>query len=208
MILEGVSFDRLVDNLHDGLYIVDKDRKIQYWNKAAEKISGFSASEVVGRSCSDNILTHVDSEGNSLCLGMCPLAMTIADGKDREAEVFLHHKDGHRVPVSVYTSVLTAGNGDVIGGVELFSDISSLKSIELRVRELEEMALLVEDLGNRLRMLVESSYITTEKERLHVSISIGATIVRDDDNADTLIKRADTLLYESKKAGRNRLTSG
>jgi diguanylate cyclase (GGDEF)-like protein len=57
-------------------------------------------------------------------------------------------------------------------------------------------------------MLVESSYITTEKERLHVSISIGATIVRDDDNADTLIKRADTLLYESKKAGRNRLTSG
>jgi diguanylate cyclase (GGDEF)-like protein/PAS domain S-box-containing protein len=300
MILEGVSFDRLVDNLHDGLYIVDKDRKIQYWNKAAEKISGFSASEVVGRSCSDNILTHVDSEGNSLCLGMCPLAMTIADGKDREAEVFLHHKDGHRVPVSVYTSILTAGNGDVIGGVELFSDISSLKSIELRVRELEEMALLdnltrlanrnyiekelfvrfeekkrvgilfgilfmdidhfkkfndtyghdvgdrvlkfvaetlvknsrpfdiigrwggeefigiirnvgrpqLEDLGNRLRMLVESSYITTEKERLHVSISIGATIVRDDDNADTLIKRADTLLYESKKAGRNRLTSG
>jgi diguanylate cyclase (GGDEF)-like protein len=61
-------------------------------------------------------------------------------------------------------------------------------------------------LGNRLRTLVEASYIQTESEKLHVSISIGATLVCDSDSMDTLIKRADILLYESKKAGRNRLT--
>jgi diguanylate cyclase (GGDEF)-like protein len=61
----------------------------------------------------------------------------------------------------------------------------------------------LEDLGNRLRMLVESSYIQVGKHKLHVS-----TLVCDEDMMDTVIKRADTLLYESKQTGRNRLTLG
>ena len=67
MELDKISFAEIVDNLHDGLYLVDRDRTITYWNRAAERISGFKAVEVVGKSCSDNILTHMDSEGNSLC---------------------------------------------------------------------------------------------------------------------------------------------
>jgi len=300
MILDQDSYSRILDNLYDGLYFVDRDRVIRYWNKAAERISGYTAAEVVGRSCSDNLLTHVDNNGHSLCLGMCPLAMTMADGEAREAEVFLHHKGGHRVPVSVRISTLTDTDGKVIGGVELFSDMSSFKSIENRIKELEEMALLdtltrlanrnciekeilmrleekkrfglpfgllfmdidhfkrfndtyghdvgdrvlrfvadtlvknsrpfdmigrwggeefigimrnvtsqqLGDLGNRLRVLVESAYLSLQDERLHISISIGATLVQRDDTMDSLIKRADTLLYESKRAGRNRLTVG
>jgi diguanylate cyclase (GGDEF)-like protein/PAS domain S-box-containing protein len=300
MMLDRDSYDRIVDNLYDGLYLVNRDRIIQYWNKAAERISGYTAAEVVGKSCSDNILTHVDGNGNNLCKGMCPLAMTIADGTAREAEVFLHHKDGHRIPVSVRVSILTDADGNVIGGAELFTDISNLKSIEFRIKELEEMALLdnltrlanrnyiekellvrfeeekrfgvpfgilfididhfkrfndtyghdagdrvlrsvantltknarpfdvmgrwggeefigilrnvnqqqLEHLGNRLRVLVESSYIPMENDMLHVSISVGATLMRENDSVDTLLKRADTLLYESKRAGRNRLTIG
>jgi len=64
------------------------------------------------------------------------------------------------------------------------------------------------DLGNRLRVLVESAYLSLQDERLHISISIGATLVQRDDTMDSLIKRADSLLYESKRAGRNRLTVG
>lgn len=55
----GDDFYReLLDNLHDGVYFVDRDRRITFWNKGAERLSGFSAAEVVGRRCSDNILTH------------------------------------------------------------------------------------------------------------------------------------------------------
>ena len=100
MSLEKDSYERIVENLHDGLYFVDQDRIITYWNKAAEQISGFAAEEVLGKSCSDNILTHVDSEGNRLCTEMCPLAATIADGTYRETEIYMHHKSGHRIPVS------------------------------------------------------------------------------------------------------------
>src|ERR1700690_3882607 len=298
MILDRVSYSRLVDNLNDGLYIVDRDRIIQYWNKAAERISGHTAVDLIGKPCSDNVLTHVDGDGNSLCIGMCPLLMTIIDGEARRGGGFFDHKDGHRVPVSFRTSTLTNESGNVIGGVELFTDISSLKSIELRIKELEAMALLdgltklanrnyiekeilvrfeekkrlgipfgilfmdidrfkrindtyghdvgdlvlklvadtllknirpfdvigrwggeefigiirnisrrqLEDLGNRLRMLVHAACIETENDKLNVSISIGATSVYDNDSIDTLMKRADALLYESKRAGRNRLT--
>jgi len=54
------SFWRIIEHLYDGLYFTDRQRVIQYWNPAAERITGFRAAEVVGRSCSDSILTHVD----------------------------------------------------------------------------------------------------------------------------------------------------
>ena len=47
-----------------------------------------------------------------------------------------------------------------------------------------------------------------KNEKLHVTISIGATFVGDNDTIDSIIKRADTLLYKSKEMGRNRLTIG
>jgi len=77
MILDRDSYRRILDNLYDGLYLLDTDRVIRYWNGAAEQISGFTASEVVGKSCSDNILTHVNEKGDSLCMGLCPVAMTM-----------------------------------------------------------------------------------------------------------------------------------
>ena len=300
MVFNKKSYQMILDNLYDGLYFVDNNRIIRYWNKGAERISGYMAKEVIGTSCADNILTHVDSKGNNLCKSMCPLAEAIADKTDREAEVFMHHKDGHRIPVSVRVSAVTNDEGNVIGGVELFTDISNYKSIELRAKELEEMALLdnltrlanrnciekefftrfeeerrfgvlfgilfmdidhfkkvndtyghdvgdqvlkfvadtlaknarpfdvigrwggeefigivrnvnaqqLEELGNRMRMLVESSYLMLANDKLQVTISIGATLLRSKDNMDSLIKRADTFLYESKRAGRNRLTMG
>ncbi len=66
----------------------------------------------------------------------------------------------------------------------------------------------LEHIGNRLRLLVENSYILHENKKLQVTISIGATLVKDDDTIESLVKRADILLYQSKAAGRNRLTIG
>lgn len=300
MTLDRDSFQTIVDNLFDGLYFVDRDRIITYWNKSAEKITGFTSDEVVGKSCFDNLLTHVDAEGNPLCFGGCPLEEVIGDARPREAEVYLHHKDGHRVPVSVRVSALTDASGKVIGGIELFTDISNHSANELRVKELERMALIdsltqlsnrnhmetelrmrleeksryhipfgilfmdidhfkrfndtyghdvgddvlryvaktfvnnsrpfdlfgrwggeeflgiirnvtgqdLESLGNRLRVLVETSYIANGNEQLQVTISIGATLVESGDTIDSLLKRADGLLYRSKALGRNRLTAG
>jgi len=63
-------------------------------------------------------------------------------------------------------------------------------------------------LGDRLRLLVENAYLLHGNEKLGVTISMGATLVNDHDTVETLMKRADTFLYKSKSAGRNRLTIG
>ena len=103
--------ERLLDSLFDGVYFVDKERRIQYWSQGAKHLTGYSASEAVGRYCFDNFLVHVDECGCALCLTGCPLASTIADGDRREADVYLRHKLGHRVPVTVRVAPILIARG-------------------------------------------------------------------------------------------------
>ncbi|MGB7848529.1 MAG: diguanylate cyclase, partial [Candidatus Acidiferrum sp.] len=131
---------KLLDSIFDGVYFVDAERKITYWNRGSESLTGYSASEVVGRHCYDNFLVHVDETGCALCTNACPLTSTILDGQRREAEVFLRHKLGHRVPVSVRVAPITDASGRIIGAVEVFSDVTAKKQIERRVHELEGIA--------------------------------------------------------------------
>jgi diguanylate cyclase (GGDEF)-like protein/PAS domain S-box-containing protein len=133
---------KLLDSLHDGVYFVDRQRTILYWNRGAEALTGYSAQEVLGRFCHDNLLMHVNEAGCALCLQGCPLADTIGDGKYREVEVYLRHKFGHRVAVSCRTAPITDNHGKIIGAVEVFSDATAKKRIERRVGELESLVYL------------------------------------------------------------------
>lgn len=67
MIMSHVNCMDILDQLPVGLYFTDKNRKIIYWNLCAREISGYSSDEVIGLHCHDNVLMHVDDQGNSLC---------------------------------------------------------------------------------------------------------------------------------------------
>lgn len=138
--LDPSMFKSLLDNLHEGVYYVDCTRQIQYWNKGAERISGYSPEEVIGKHCFDNLLVHVDGQGNSLCKGKCPLSATIKDGLERQARVYLHHKDGHRVPVSVSIAPIRDADGKIVGGIEAFHDDTSVMSILKQLEDLRQTA--------------------------------------------------------------------
>lgn len=129
-------YRELLDSLADGVYFVDRDRTITYWNKAAERLSGYAPQEVMGKRCADNILRHVDALGKHLCVEGCPLAATMEDGQVREAEVFMHHKFGHRVPVVVRASPMRDSNGTIVGAAEVFT--SNAKGINV-LKELESL---------------------------------------------------------------------
>jgi diguanylate cyclase (GGDEF)-like protein/PAS domain S-box-containing protein len=295
-----VSHEILLDSLFDGVYFVDPDKKITFWNKAAERITGYSKEEVIGSRCSDNLLRHVDENGHELCLTGCPLAATIKDGCIREAHVYLHHKQGHRVPVSVRSSPVRDEDGAVIGGVEIFSDNSNLLQIlremerlkkdayvdeltnvgnrrfcemtlQTRLFELKSfgvpLGLIFLDLDNfkqyndihghatgdeilimtgrtitnilrrmdsiarwggeefvvilphidvevlqevseRMRSFIESTYLVSGDKRFNITASIGATMALLEDTPSSIIQRADRLMYESKASGKNRVTMG
>lgn len=137
-----LQYKAVLDNLYDGLYFVDTERRITYWNRAAEKITGYSASEVIGLRCADNILMHVDARGNSLCLKGCPLSQTMHDGISREADIYLHHKDGSRLPVSVRIAPVRDAQQKIIGGVELFCDNRNVHAIRQKIEELEKLSFI------------------------------------------------------------------
>lgn len=131
----------VIDYLYDGVYYVDRGRRIRYWNQGAERLTGYPAAAVVGHFCNDNLLKHVDATGKQLCRSGCPLLATMVDGEPREAQVFLSHREGHRVPVRVRTTPVRDREGKVIGGVEIFDDSTELSTARREVSELRDLAM-------------------------------------------------------------------
>ena len=288
----------LLENLNDGLYFVDKSRKIIYWNKKAQEITDYGPDEVVGYRCSDNILMHVDAEGHQMCKGMCPLADTITDGMSRKMEAYLHHRKGHRIPVLIRTTPLKNDQGEIIGAAELFTDISTQEDLKEKINKLEALAMLdhltrlpnrhfieqelqsslqemsrtghifgiifldidgfkefndeyghiqgdrilrivantlkassrpydlfgrwggeeflgiirnvdpqlLYKIGDRYRILIENSTLRMDNKFLGITVSIGATMAKQSDSISSIIHRADQLMYESKRKGKNVIT--
>ncbi|HSW40926.1 MAG TPA: diguanylate cyclase [Patescibacteria group bacterium] len=136
------GFERaVIDHLYDGVYYVDRARRIRYWNQGAARLTGYAASAIVGQFCYQNLLNHVDTTGKQLCRSACPLAATLGDGEPREAEVFLSHSEGHRVPVRVRTSPVRDREGRVIGAVEIFDDSTELSAARREASELRDLAM-------------------------------------------------------------------
>jgi diguanylate cyclase (GGDEF)-like protein/PAS domain S-box-containing protein len=139
-IVKELFHKTLLDNLYDGVYFVDVERTITYWNKGAERLTGYASSEALNRQCFDNFLMHVDKAGCALCLNGCPLSKTLANGKHHETELFLRHKLGHRVPVQIRVQPIQADNGEIVGAVEIFTDITAAKKLERLASDLQDLA--------------------------------------------------------------------
>ncbi len=297
---DGDFYKSLLNNMYDGVYVIDTKRKITFWNTSAEKLTGYKASEVIGKFCREQILMHVDDRGKNLCkIQFCPASRAIEGGETCEEELYLHHKDGHRVPVFSRISPLRDQKGRIIGAVEIFHENSSGMIIRQKMEELQKLALVdpVTEIGNRryaeanlytridemqrygwpfgvlfididhfkvindihghdtgdkiLRMvartlsncvrsmdtvsrwggeefiafiiniknqeklfsiankcrtLVEESSLINGEDPIKVTVSIGATLAKPDDTSETLLNRADQLMYQSKTDGRNKVS--
>jgi len=170
----GYDYQNLFDNIRDGVYFVDTRRTITYWNRAAEEITGYPAETLTGCRCADEILAHIDGTGSSLCRNECLLAKTMEDGLPRTEELYLRHKDGHRVPVRVHTAPLRDTTGRIVGGAEIFSDISAQTTLKERIRELEKLAVLddLTALPNRDHLSAELESRLHEIRRYHIRFGI------------------------------------
>lgn len=290
--------EHFLNQLFEGVYKVDAQRKIMYWNEGAKNITGYDAIEVIGKHCYNNILNHQSEDGTALCFAGCPLRASIHDSKIREAKVTLRHKDGHRVPVFVKTiptisndskveecfeiftvikehdDLLTDFNKlskeayeDLLTGVSnrryvasyieskiqefrnfnipfgvSFIDIDNFKKVNdvyghqtgddiliaiastirsnLRSNDMigrwggEEFVIVYSAINlntlvkitEKVRSLIESTQVKCNDEDVAVTASIGATMVTETDDLESIIARADNLMYRSKVAGKNRVS--
>ena len=119
LLLEIEAHKDFFNNSADGVYVVDTERIIMYWNKAAERITGYSWDEMVDDGCYNQKLRHQDEGGHELCVGLCPLVKTMFDEKVRNHNVTYLHKDGTRRPCTVEVHPIKSGDL-VVGAYEIF----------------------------------------------------------------------------------------
>ncbi len=113
-------FRAALESLQSGVCVVDRDRKICYWNDGAERITGYLRQDVLGRFCGDILLIKSHEKKATLCDQFCPLVAAMRDGRVREARVYLHHKAGYAVPVGLRASPIRDSTGNVVGATESF----------------------------------------------------------------------------------------
>ena len=288
-------YKNILENLYDGVYYLDRDKRVTFWNKGAERLTGYRSIDVLGRISSDRILAHINEEGKSVCRNDCPAEKTIQDGRTREAEMFFRHKKGHNVPVMIRVSPIRDDKGNIIGAVQIFSDNVAKLKLKRQIADLHRQSLLdpltqlanrralgmflderrqelqrygwpfgvlfvdidhfkrvndqyghevgdevlkmvantlssnkrsfdivgrwggeeflaivinvdrddLKRTGERFRHFVEGARFIDEKAAIGVTVSIGATLCLPEDDADSLVRRADELMYRCKKEGRN-----
>jgi PAS domain S-box-containing protein/diguanylate cyclase (GGDEF)-like protein len=156
MRLNKKFFRILLNQLSDGVFFVDRDRTILYWNLGAERISGCLAKEMIGKKCSEDLLNHIDAQGMKLCEGNCPMLQTLSDGREREAELYLQHRDGHRVPVLVRVLAIRDSQDRIAGAVQIFRDNSQKVMFQERIQKLEKSTLFDPDTGLGNRQYIET----------------------------------------------------
>lgn len=166
--LTNETYLAIMDNLYEGVYFVDMDRRITYWNKGAERITGYSAAEVAGKRCADNVLAHINDEGKCLCTSGCPLQDVIQQQcSHREDQIYLHHKDGYRIPVTVSISLIRDASGVPIGAAEVFCLTKEINQDAKLIESLKRETLLdmLTELPNRRYLQMNLTGSLAEYER-------------------------------------------
>jgi PAS domain S-box-containing protein len=118
----------ILESISDGVFTVDDEWRIRSFNRAAEEITGIKRRQALGKHCWEVFRA-------SVCEGHCALRQTMETGKPVVNRLcYIVDSSGRRIPISVSTALLRAGDGEVSGGVETFRDLTLVE--ELR-RELE-----------------------------------------------------------------------
>ena len=121
---DGDIYRLLLNQMEEGIYITDLDRRILYWNGGAERITGYYAHEVVGRLCQGDMLMHCDGTGHVVCGKECPLKGVMEAGVPHECTLYLRHRHGHRIPVHIRSQAICEASGERVGAVEVFEEVA------------------------------------------------------------------------------------
>jgi PAS domain S-box-containing protein len=126
------SFVEILNRIPDGLFTFDKDWRINYFNPAAEKLTGFYAEDAIGMYCDDVFKITGSGSGNAL-------RQAINEGVDvHNREYEITDINGREIPVICSTSAFRNERGEVMGGLEIFKDITELKILQEEIAEREK----------------------------------------------------------------------
>jgi PAS domain S-box-containing protein len=125
------SFFEVLNRIPDGLFTTGSDFRITYFNPAAEKITGYPTTKVVGMHCKDVF-------GKNMCEPDNPLLNRKSDGDDiHNRECLITHIEGRKIPVIFSTSIFKDDSGKIAGYLQIFKDITEIHNMQERIARRE-----------------------------------------------------------------------
>jgi PAS domain S-box-containing protein len=119
----------ILDSIADGVFTVDRHWKITSFNRAAEEITGWSREDAMGLSCSD--VFH-----SSICGKNCAIAESLYKGTPvANRSITIRDHQGKKVPISISAAPLTDHEGNIIGGVETFRDLTAITTLRQQLSQ-------------------------------------------------------------------------
>ena len=171
-LLKQLPLNQVLRTIPSGLFLVDTDMNIVYWNDEAERLTGFSAEEMIGRPCSF-------LEGIPCGDGTCGLYDESVAKPITGVRCSIKNRQGKRLTILKNVDLLRDDQGEVIGGIESFIDITTLERLERKLRrhteELEESVRArtaeLEQERTQLRTVLDTmtdlAYISSDDFNLH-----------------------------------------
>jgi len=131
--------NNLLDYLDEGVFFTDLSKNILYCNNGAEMITGYQLTEIANKKYCD-IISHSDLNGEQLCETQCLIETSMEEGKLQENFMFIFHKDGHLVPVTIRTFPVYDKADHITGFIELITDNSRQKFGQAKMNALTQAA--------------------------------------------------------------------
>ena len=151
-------YQTILDGLETGVYIVDRTRRIRYWNEGAEKITGYLRQDVVGHFLRDHLLTTSDASADLDSDPEDPINLAFRDGKPSVLNVSILHKEGYRLPIILRTNPIRNSHGAVIGAAESFEKSRSVDESTRRYAALADSGCLDVVTGVAAQTFMETQF--------------------------------------------------
>lgn len=127
--LDKRFLETILGSVADGVFTVDQNWCVTSFNRAAERITGISAIEAIGKKCRD--VFHAD-----VCEQRCALQRTLESGRENiDVPARILNNRGHSVPISLSTALLKDSGGSLLGAVETFRDLSALEQLRREISQ-------------------------------------------------------------------------
>lgn len=176
--VDSTFYKNLLETLDEAVYYVDSSRQILFWNNKAEEMTGYLKSDVINARCHHNILNHVDENGKNMCVHQCPLLMAIQSEEQQNSSLYLHHKNGHRIPVSIRSMPIKNAEGMILGAVEMFSSNARKETDESKIKELARLAYLDNESNLPNKNYMEMKWESIHSELVSNGLEYGVLFLR------------------------------
>ncbi|MBI5208145.1 MAG: PAS domain-containing protein [Candidatus Firestonebacteria bacterium] len=116
-------------NVQDGIYVLDKNGKVNVWNSSMEKITGYTKDDMFGKEINEDIFAYEDQYGNKIKKDFYPLTWVLQKGEFVSSPIKLRKRDGKIVMLSLKALPVKDNENKILGGIVILSDNLTQKEI-------------------------------------------------------------------------------